>query len=91
MTENDVEGYFTFYKAFQVHYLIQLLLSECRSAVSALTLLVGHQEEYLSCKKLSDEVLALLSVWSEVQMICICAADATATPLSLASLKSGLV
>jgi len=30
-----------------------------------------HQEEHLACKKLSDEVLAWLSVWSEVQMICI--------------------
>jgi len=29
---------------------------------SALTLLVGHQEEHLACKKLSDEVLAWLSV-----------------------------
>jgi len=37
----------------------------------ALTLLVGHQEEHPACKKLSDEVLAWLSVWSEVQMICI--------------------
>jgi len=37
----------------------------------ALTLLVGHQDEHLACKKLSDEVLAWLSVWSEVQMICI--------------------
>jgi len=27
-------------------------------AFSALTLLVGHQEEHLVCKKLSDEVLA---------------------------------
>jgi len=36
---------------------------------SALTLLVGHQEEHPACKKLSDEVLARLSVWSEVQMI----------------------
>ena len=40
-------------------------------AVSALTLLVWHQEEHPSCKKLSDEVLARLSVCSEVQMICI--------------------
>jgi len=40
-------------------------------AFSALTLLVGHQEEHLSCKKLSDEVLAWLSVWSEVQLICV--------------------
>jgi len=39
-------------------------------ASSALTLLVGRQEERLACKKLADEVLQLLSVWSEVQMIC---------------------
>jgi len=31
-------------------------------AFSALTLLVGHQEEHLTCKKLSDEVLVWLSV-----------------------------
>jgi len=37
----------------------------------ALTLLVGRQEEHPPCKKLSDEVLAWLSVWSKVQMICI--------------------
>jgi len=36
-----------------------------------LTLLAGHQEEHPACKKLSDEVLAWLSVWSKVQMICI--------------------
>jgi len=39
--------------------------------LKALTLLVGRQEEHLACKKLSDEMLAWLSVWSEVQMICI--------------------
>ena len=36
-------------------------------AFSALTLLVGQQEGHLACKKLSGEVLAWLSVWSEVQ------------------------
>ena len=36
---------------------------------SALTLLAGHQEEHLACKNLSDEVLVLLSVWSEVQIV----------------------
>jgi len=36
-------------------------------AFSALTLLVGRQEEHPACKKLSGEVLAWLSVWSEVQ------------------------
>ena len=47
-------------------------------AFSALTLLVGQQEGHPACKKLSGEVLAWLSVWSEVQT-CICPADATAT------------
>ena len=32
--------------------------------VSALTLLVGRQEEHPAHKKLSDEVLVWLSVWS---------------------------
>jgi len=36
-------------------------------AFSALTLLVGQQEGHPACKKLSGEVLAWLSVWSEVQ------------------------
>jgi len=40
-------------------------------AFSALTLLVGRQEEHPICKKLSDEVLMWLSVWSEVQIVCI--------------------
>jgi len=34
---------------------------------SALTLLVGRQEEHPACKKLSGRVLAWLSVWSAVQ------------------------
>jgi len=42
-----------------------------RFAFSTLTLLVGRQEEHLACRKLSDEVLACLPVWSEVHMICI--------------------
>jgi len=37
------------------------------SAFIALTLLVGQQEGHPACKKLSSEVLAWLSVWSEVQ------------------------
>ena len=40
-------------------------------ALSALTLLVGWQEGHPACKKLSGEVLAWLSVWSEL-MTCIC-------------------
>ena len=39
--------------------------------ISALTLLAECQEGHRACKKLSDEVLAWLSVWNEVQMICI--------------------
>jgi len=35
-----------------------------------LTLLVERQEEHPACKRLSDEMLAWLSVWSEVQVIC---------------------
>jgi len=36
-------------------------------AFSALTLLVGRQEEHPAGKKLSDGVLAWLSVWSEME------------------------
>jgi len=35
------------------------------------TLFVWRQKEHPACKKLSDKMLAWLSVWSEVQMICI--------------------
>ena len=42
------------------------------SAFSALSLLlVGCQKEHPACKKLSDEVLVWLSIWSEVQIVCI--------------------
>jgi len=57
-------------------------------AFSALTLLVGCQQEHLACKTLSDEVLAWLSVWSKMEWFAYGPADATATPSSLASLKS---
>jgi len=40
-------------------------------AFSAWTLLVGYQEEHLTCKNLTEEVLAWLSAWSDMQMICI--------------------
>ena len=40
-------------------------------AFIALKLLVGRQEEHLACKKLSDEMLAWLSLWIELQVICI--------------------
>jgi len=44
-----------------------LLLIAVSASFSALTLLVGWQEGHPACKKLSSEVLAWLSVWSEVQ------------------------
>jgi len=50
--------------------LLFILVLYC-FAFSALTVLVWHQKEHPVGKKLSDEVLAWLSVWSEVQMICI--------------------
>jgi len=37
----------------------------------AVALLVGHQKEHPACEEVGDEMLAWLSVWSEVQMICI--------------------
>jgi len=64
-----------------VFIVILLLLCLLLFAFSALMLLVGWQEGHPACKKLSSEVLAWLSVWSEVQ-ICIWPngpADATAT------------
>jgi len=36
-----------------------------------MTLLVGQHEGHPACKNMSGEVLAWLSVWSEMQMICI--------------------
>ena len=59
-------------------------------AFSALTLLVGRQEGHPACKKLSSEVLAWLSVWSEVQT-CIWSSRCHCHSLSLASRKSRLV
>jgi len=47
------------------------LIVPFKVSFSALTLLFGRQEGHPACKKLSGEVLALLSVWSKVQMICI--------------------
>jgi len=57
------------------------------------TLLVGHQQEQPACRNLSDELLAWLSEWSEVQIISIWSSwcHCHATPSSLASLKSRLV
>ena len=59
-------------------------------AFSALTLLAGQQEGHSACKKLSGEVLAWLSVWSEVHT-CIWPSWCHCHSLSLASVKSRLV
>jgi len=84
--------------SFSVQYL----------SFSALTLLVGHQEKRPACenwvmwcwwghpafKKLIAGVLAWLSVWSEVQIVCIWSSWCHChpqTPSSLASFKSRLV
>jgi len=72
-------------------FTLLLLLVLLRPTFSTLMLLVGWQEEHLACKKLSDEVLAWLCVWSEVQWFAFGPADATATPSSLAPLKSRMV
>jgi len=45
----------------------------------------------LGGKELSDEVLAWLSAWSEVQMICMWFSHTTATTSSLAPVKSRMV
>ena len=56
------------YVAFQF-LICTRFCSSLLIAFSARTLLVGHQEEHLAFKKLSDEVLAWLFVRSEMQMI----------------------
>jgi len=53
--------------SLSVRYGLYSLIYCYMCAFSALTLLVGHQEEHPARKKLSDGVLALLSVWSVVQ------------------------
>jgi len=60
------------------------------TVVCALMLFVGRQEGHPACKKLSGEVLAWLSVWSEVQT-CIRPSWCHCHSLSLASVKSRLV
>ena len=57
-------------------------------AFSALTLLAGRQEGHPACKKLTGGVLAWLSVWSEVQIVCIWPSWCQCHSLSLASVKS---
>jgi len=50
-----------------IGWYISFYVLSLHLAFSALTLLVGRQEEHPACKKLSGGVLVWLSVWSEVQ------------------------
>ena len=54
---------------------------------SALTLMVGRQEEHPTCEKLSDAVLVWLSVWSEVWLICIWSSWCHCHPIISCSIK----
>ena len=69
--------------------LLCLLASVLTLFFCALTLLFGHQEEHLACKKLSDDGLAWLAVWSK-RFTC-GPADATASASSLASVRCRMV
>ena len=62
-------GFFShFLKIDTVHWFaVFKVCSILFDAFSTLTLLVGRQKGHPACKKLSGEVLAWLSVWSEVQ------------------------
>jgi len=73
-------------------------LYEFMNAFSALTLLVGRQEEHLACKKLSGGVQNLgMRYWRGYLYGARCKrfvygpADATATPSSVAPVKSRMV
>ena len=68
------DGFVRWNLAYVLIVLILLIYQYCLllrsfSSFSALTLLVGRQEGHLACKRLSGEVLAWLSVWSEVHMV----------------------
>jgi len=53
-------------------YKFQYFLTYCLDVcLQCLDTVVGRQEEHPACKKLSDEVLVWLSVWNEVQIVCI--------------------
>ena len=71
-------AYFPKKHCLDVQTVISFRLDYCNGLLcmygllpGALTLLGWHQEEHLACEKLSDEVLAWLSLRNEVQMICI--------------------
>jgi len=60
------------YVAPYTRYILAFVLPQFGwFAFSALTLLVGRLEEHVACREQGDEVnvMAWLSVWSEVHMI----------------------
>jgi len=62
-------AYFLLCSKFRLYCFYHSILkkSTCKApefAFSDLTLLVGRREEHLACKKLSDELLAWLYVWT---------------------------
>jgi len=62
---------------------IAAICATCVFVFSALTLLVGHQEEHPACKKVCDDVLAWLS-GVRCRWFAYGSADATTTPSYLA-------
>ena len=79
-----------FVASFLAHPVDIAVVVMVNLAFSALTLLVGRQEGHPAFKKPSGEVLAWLSVWSEVQT-CIWPSWCHCRSLSLALVKSRLV
>ena len=69
---NYLTSHHIIYLVYSVDFLVLFFSA---SAFSALTLLVGHEKEHMSYKKLSDEVLVWLSVW----LFAFGPADATAS------------
>jgi len=62
-----------------------------KGAFSALTLLVGRQEEHPPCKNLGDGVLLRLSVWNEVQIVSIWSSRCHCHPETPSSVASRLL
>jgi len=60
-----------YYYYYYLFYYLTVIAFSALIAFTALTLLVGRQEEHPASKKLSDEVLVWLSVCSKVQIVCI--------------------
>ena len=54
-----------------VFYFDEIIVDVKCCAFRALTVLVGRQKEHPACKKSTDEVLVWLSVWSEMQIVCL--------------------